>query len=147
MGTASICHNAFLRDRKIGKTYSFDCEWYGYTDVLLENLKDSFLDMNFIGIRVIEPRDAKSFIRRYCGYHGKKYDAVEKDWKKLKSFNILTSGYHSYLVMSASTLSQNSEFSPSEDATKTQIKSAFIKSLKTKKMNKKILNKFVELVS
>ena len=147
MGTASICHNAFLRDRKTGKTYSFDCEWYGYTDVLLENLKDSFLDMNFIGIRVIEPRDAKSFIRRYCGYHGKKYDAVEKDWKKLKSFNILTSGYHSYLVMSASTLSQNSEFSPSEDATKTQIKSAFIKSLKTKKMNKKILNKFVELVS
>jgi hypothetical protein len=34
-----------------------------------------------------------------------------------------------------------------EDATKTQIKSAFVKSLKSKKMNKKILGEFVELVA
>ena len=34
-----------------------------------------------------------------------------------------------------------------EDATKSQIKSAFVKSLKSKKMNKKILGEFVELVA
>ena len=41
---------------------------------------------------------------------------------------------------------RTSEFEVAEDATKTQIKSAFVKSLKTKKMNKKILGEFVELV-
>ena len=34
-----------------------------------------------------------------------------------------------------------------EDATKAQIKSAFVKSLKNKKMNKKILGEFIELVA
>jgi hypothetical protein len=35
----------------------------------------------------------------------------------------------------------------SEDASKSQIKSAFVKSLKTKKMNKKVLGEFIELVA
>jgi ribosomal protein L23 len=39
------------------------------------------------------------------------------------------------------------EFEVAEDATKTQIKSAFIKSLKSKKMNKKVLGEFIELVA
>ncbi len=49
MGTAYIGPNAFLRDRKTGMTYSLDCEWYEFTDVLLQNLRDKFKDMNFIG--------------------------------------------------------------------------------------------------
>jgi hypothetical protein len=28
-GTAHIGPNSFLRDRKTGHTYSFDCEWHG----------------------------------------------------------------------------------------------------------------------
>jgi ribosomal protein L23 len=44
-------------------------------------------------------------------------------------------------------LAQDSDFEVAEDATKTQIKSAFVKSLKSKKMNKKILGEFVELVA
>ena len=47
MGTAHIGFNAFLRDRKTGNTYSFDCEWHQVTDVLLRNLRDSFKDINF----------------------------------------------------------------------------------------------------
>ena len=38
-------------------------------------------------------------------------------------------------------------FDVKDDATKSQIKSAFIKSLRTKKMNKKILGEFIELVA
>jgi ribosomal protein L23 len=49
--------------------------------------------------------------------------------------------------MSANTLSQNSEFEVDEDATKAKIKSAFIKSLKTKKLNKKVLGEFISLVA
>ena len=41
----------------------------------------------------------------------------------------------------------DSEFDVDDGATKTQIKSAFVKSLRTKKMNKKILNEFIELVA
>jgi hypothetical protein len=68
-------------------------------------------------------------------------------WKKEKAFTIKKSGYHSYFGLSANSLSQESEFTVAEDATKAQIKSAFAKSLKTKKMNKKILGEFVKLVA
>jgi ribosomal protein L23 len=49
--------------------------------------------------------------------------------------------------MSATALSQDSEFEVAEDATKSQIKSAFVKSLKTKKLNKKVLGEFISLVA
>ena len=147
MGTAHIGPNAFLRDRKTGNTYSCDCEWHEFTDVLLRNLRDKFTDINFIGIRVLEGRDAGNFIRRYCGYYGPDYDKVMNAWKKEKAFTIKKSGYHSYFGLSANTLAQDAEFDVAEDATKLQIKNAFVKSLKSKKMNKKILGEFVELVA
>ena len=68
-------------------------------------------------------------------------------WKKEKAFSIKKSGYHTYFGLSANALSQDSEFDVHECATKAQIKSAFVKSLKSKKMNKKILGEFVELIS
>ena len=147
IGTAHIGSNAFLRDRKTGNTYSFDCEWHEFTDVLLHNLRDCFTNINFIGIRVLESRDAGSFIRRYCGYYGDEHDKVMGVWKKQKAFTIKKSGYHSYFGLSSSILSQDSAFDVAEDATKSQIKNAFVKSLKTKKMNKRILGEFVELVA
>jgi hypothetical protein len=147
MGTAHIGPNAFIRDRKTGMTYSCDCDYHEFTDVLLRNLRDRFTDMNFIGIRVLESRDAGGFIRRYCGYYGETYEKTMSAWKKEKAFTIKSSGYHSYFGLSAATLAQESEFEVAEDATKSQIKSAFVKSLKSKKMNKKILGEFVELVA
>jgi hypothetical protein len=147
LGTSHIGPNAFIRDRKTGMTYSCDGEYYDFTDVLLRNLRDKFTDINFIGIRVLESRDAGHFIRRYCGYYGDEYDKVMNSWKREKAFTIKKSGYHSYFGLSASALSQEVEFSVAEDATKAQIKSAFVKSLKTKKMNKRILGEFVELIA
>ena len=147
MGTAHIGTNAFLRDRKTGMTYSCDCDYHEFTDTLLRNLRDRFTDINFIGIRVLESRDAGSFIRRYCGYYGDIYDKVMSSWKKEKAFTIKSSGYHSYFGLSSATLAQDSEFDVHECATKAQIKSAFVKSLKSKKMNKRILGEFVELVA
>jgi len=103
--------------------------------------------MNFIGIRVLEGRDAGHFIRRYCGYYGPDFEKVMGAWKKEKAFTIRKSGYHSYFGLSSSALSQDTEFEVAECATKSQIKSAFAKSLKSKKMNKKILGEFIELVA
>jgi len=147
LGTGHIGPNAFLRDRKTGNTYSCDCEWYEFTDILLRNLKDTFRDINFIGIRVLESRDAGSFIRRYCGYYGETFDKTMTAWKKQKAFSIKTSGYTTYFGLSANALAQDTDFQVKEDATKTQIKSAFVKSLRSKKMNKKVLGEFIELVA
>lgn len=46
----------------------------------------------------------------------------------------------------SSALSNDAEFEVADDATKSQIRSAFRKSLASKKMNKKVLNEFITLV-
>jgi hypothetical protein len=146
----------FIRDRKVGCTYKVREEYHQLTDTLLENLRDRFPSVNFIGMRVLENREANSFIRKYynnydysSGYcqDNKEYVQVINDWKKNRSFAIKNSGYHSYLGLSSSELSQETEFDVHECATKSQIKSAFVKSLKSKKMNKKILGEFIDLVA
>ena len=147
LGLNSIGTNAFLRDRKTGNTYSLDVEWYGFTDVLLRNLRDKFPTVNFIGMRILESRDAGSFIRRYTGWINPEYDKIMNTWKKEKTFSLKESGYHTYFGLSATALANDTEFEVAEDATKTQIKTAFVKSLKSKKMNKKVLGEFVELVA
>ena len=144
LGTCSLDSTTILRDRKTGNTYNLD-RW-DITNILLRNLRDKFTDINFIGIRVLESRDHGSFIRRYCGYYGDQYNKAMGSWRKEGSFSLKNTGYHSYFGLSANSLSQNTEFSVSEDASKSQIKSAFAKSLKTKKMNKKVLGEFIELV-
>ena len=92
-------------------------------------------------------RDAGSFIRRYCGYFGPEHEKTMSTWKKERAFSIKSSGYTTYFGLSANALAQDADFEVKEDATKSQIKSAFVKSLKSKKMNKKILGEFVELVA
>ena len=147
IGTSHISNNSFLRDRKTGHTYSLNVEWHEMTDIFLRNLRDNFQDINFIGIRVLESRDAGHFIRRYCGWYGDEYGKAIGNWKKQKAFSLKNTGYHTYFGLSASALSQDSEFEVSDDASKAQIKNAFMKSLKSKKMNKKILGEFIELVA
>lgn len=149
-------HPTFIRDRKVGRTYKVQPEFHQLTDTLLENLRDRFPSVNFIGMRVLENREANSFIRKYyntydysSGYYqdNKEYVQIINDWKKNRSFAIKNSGYHSYFGLSGSALSQETEFDVAEDASKSQIKSAFAKSLKSKKMNKKILGEFIDLVA
>jgi len=139
--------NTFLRDRKLGTTYKVDYGYHSFTDTLLKNLKDKFSSMNFIGIRVLESRYAPRFIQLYHSQLDKQYEKIQNDWKKLKSFTITNSGYDAYFGLSATALSQDTEFEVAEDATKSQIKSAFVKSLKTKKLNKKVLGEFISLVA
>ena len=67
--------------------------------------------------------------------------------EKNKSFTIKNSGYDAYFALSSSALSQDAEFDVDDSATKAQIKRAFVKSLKTKKLNKKVLGEFISLVA
>jgi len=147
LGIGVIGNNAFLRNRQNGKTYSMDCEWWEMTDIFIRHLRDSFPESNFIGIRILESRDANSFIRRYCGWVAEKAEKVIKTWKRERAFALYDSGYHTYFAISANSLANETEFDVDEGATKAKIKSAFVKSLKNKKMNKKVLGEFVELIA
>ena len=139
--------HGFLRDRKTGNTYKFDYGWHTFTQTLLTNMRDKFPSVNFIGMRVLESRDANNFIKLYYDYGTDEYDRVYLDWRKTKSFCIKKSGYHAYFGLSATSLSQESDFEVDDGATKAKIKSAFLKSLKTKKLNKKVLGEFISLVA
>ena len=149
MGSQYINENCIIRNRKTGYTYS--CaglgHWADVSDLLIKDLRQSFPHTNFIGIRILSNRDASQFIRRYTGYEDDSYYKINSRWKKEKSFAIKNSGYHTYFGLSSSSLSNDDEFQVQEDATKAQIKRAFVKSLKNKKMNKKVLGEFVELVA
>jgi len=138
--------HCFLRDRSLGKTYKFGYSWWNFTEVLIKNLQDKFPSSNFIGIRVLPVREGSNIIRRYCDDPAD-YEKCMKDWRKLKTFTIKSSGYNAYFGLSSSALADDTEFEVSEGATKGQIKTAFVKSLKTKKLNKKVLGEFVSLVA
>ena len=80
-------------------------------------------------------------------YDDREYDRMSEEWRRTKAFTVKDAGYDAYFAMSANSLAQDAEFEVDDDATKAQIKRAFVKSLKTKKLNKKVLGEFVELVA
>lgn len=147
LGTAYIDSTSYLRDRKTGFVYKFGQEGKTFTDILLQNLRDKFPSVSFIGMRILSSRDVGHFIRLYCGYYGNLYEKTMNAWKKEKSFSLKNSGYHSYFGLSSNALNTSTEFKVEEDATKAKIKTAFVKSLNSKKMNKKVLSEFIELVA
>ena len=144
----SARRNCFIRCRKTGRTYDLGGGSYycspEYTNAFLRNLRDKFQDMNFIGIRILSSSDTNSFLSMY--HDGQDLIKARVNWRNTKTVSIKTSGYHTYFGLSASALNSDSEFEVEDDATKGQIKQAFAKSLKGKKMNKKILSEFIELV-
>ena len=147
-GYNSIPTNSYLRDRKTGRTYLHKGDYYHHTtQVLLRNLRDNFPDTNFIGIRILASRDANYFLRTYLEYQTDEIEKYMKIWRKQRAFAIKNIGYDTYFGLSSSALDNDTEFEVKEDATKSQIRSAFKKSLNGKKMNKKILGEFVELIA
>ena len=96
--------SCFFRDRKVGKTYKIGYGYPEFTDMLVQNLKDNFPSTNFIGIRVLETRDAKWFIKRYYDEwkDPKAYEKVVSEWRKAKAFTIKKSAYDAYFGLSSS---------------------------------------------
>ena len=77
----------------------------------------------------------------------KKHDNAMISWRKEKSFSLDVDGYSKYFGLSSDALSEEADFEVSDEATKSQIKKAFIKSLNNKKTNKKILSEFISIVA
>jgi hypothetical protein len=147
IGTGNVRPDtSFIRDRKLGTTYAISGNTYsGITDALLRNLSDKFTDVNFIGIRLMESRDSGAFINRYVRNYFDK-EQFKKEWKKDKSVIIHNSAYNVYFGINSGSLSNDSEFSVDSDASKTQIKKAFAKSLSAKKINKRVLSEFINFI-
>ena len=142
-GARYLGSNSFLTNKKTGHTYELGKGYYtGFTATLIRDLRDSFPNTNFIGIRLGPPSTIKQMARLYDVTDQKTLETATKQ----KFINIKTSGYHSYFVMNSKTLFSDTDFEVQEDASKSQIKSAFNKSLKSKAMNKKMLSQFMDLV-
>mgnify|MGYP003131532790 FL=1 len=142
LGVATVYAGCYLRNRKTGHTYKFDHAYYRFTDVLLKDLRQSFPETNFIGIRLCNGRELGDIIRRYEFLS----DEQIKKVKKVKSYAVKESGYTSLFTMLSASLENISELDVEEGASKTKIKSAFMKNLKAKALNKKVLSQFMDLV-
>ncbi len=136
--------HTYLRNRKTGYTYQFQYQYWQFTEVLLEDLKETFPDTNFIGIRLLSSGEFGKFVRRYDSHIE---DRVMRQARKDKCYITTEGGYHSYFGILSSSLFNDESFEVEEDASKSRIKNAFIKSLKNKKLNKKILGEFIDLVA
>ena len=146
MGTRHLIPgSSFLRNRKTGYTYAIPSSFYDFSKVLLDDLRQTFPDVNFIGIRLMYSRDLRQFVTRH--QDGEVTEVQMKKFRKEKSCMIPNAGYHQYFGILTNSLFNDTEFEVQEDASKTQIKSAFMKSLRSKSLNKKVLNQFVELIA
>ena len=148
LGTRNVGSNCFLRNRKTGKTYKSGAHYSDFTPILLRDICDTLPDVNFVGIRIMPSREIGNFLRQNMeDWNAPEFNANREYWRKTKTIALKGTGYHIYFGLCSSALSNDTEFEVDEDATKAQIKRAFTKSLSAKKMNKKILSQFVDLIA
>ena len=146
MGTRGIGKRVILRNRKNGHSYTFNDWWGNHTKSFNRYIKDQFPEVNLIGIRVCPTRDFSSFLRDGLEDNNQ-YERILNEWRKSRAVSFDGYGYNRQFAIASSALNNDTEFEVKEDATKAQIKRAFGKSLKTKKMNKKILSEFISMVA
>jgi len=150
IGVKSFRNNkCCIRDRKTGNVYSPDAHLdsaAGFTDMIIRYLRNRNPEVSFIGMRILSSGESGSFMRRYM----RSTESISKavaDWKKQKSFSMKECGYHTYFGLSSTALSNDTGFVVSDCASKTEIRNAFKKYLSAKKLNKKVLNEFVQLIA
>jgi len=148
IGSRGFGSNCFIRNRKTGMTYKVSGHRYtGFTTALVQNLKDSFPEVNFVGIRIVLSREVNRFISNYVEDDFVARESLMSQWKKQKSFAINCAGYNKYFGISSASLANNVEFEVDKYASKLSIRNAFKKSLNSKKMNKKFLNEFISMIA
>ena len=140
IGRIDYSTNAYIRSRSTGHTRRV---FGNLTKVLLDDLQATFPLSTFTGFRIVESGGSQTFIRRAVNYDEK----ILGKWKKEKTIALTGFGYDKYLIVAAKSLRQSTEFEVDDDASKAKIKSAFAKSLKSKKSNKKILGDFIDLIA
>ena len=142
-------HGFILRDRKTGRMYKFSGDYYsGQTRQFVSYLRDRFPECSFMNIRLLAQGEWHRFKRDCFGdeYNEEKVERANAEWKKTKSFICASSAWTIQYGLASSALNSDSEFEPKSDS-KADIKRAFVKSLRGKKMNKKILSSFIDQIA
>lgn len=143
--TRLYSNNLYLRNRKTGtirKVSTYMNPTQSLTTSLIEDLKNEFPESSFTGFRILESRGGW-FVRSAMNGNSK----LQSQWKKDKSVALTGYGYDKYYIVSSNALQESADFDVAEDASKAKIKTAFAKSLKSKKNNKKILGDFIGLIA
>jgi hypothetical protein len=142
IGTTSVQYNTYLRCSKTGETKQLG-HWFSQLQVLLDNFKKTYPDINLIGIRLIDRGDWSRFSNMWITENR---ENIIKQWKRDRSATITGTSFDAFFAMACQNLNNDVEFEVDDDATKAQIRKAFKKSLQCKALNKKILSNFIDLV-
>ena len=141
---------AQLRDRKTGKIYRKMENPLEQVNIFLENLKDRFPQVSLLGFRLCAPRDVRNYLWNchYMKYMNEDVNAVHSKFKKEKFYEIKNSPYDALYVLPANTQETGDELDKlDEEATTSQIRTAFKKMNKGKSANKRMLNSFARTVA
>ena len=141
---------AQLRDRKTGKIYRKMENPLEQVNIFLENLKDVFPQVSLLGFRLCAPRDVRNYLWNchYMKYMNEDVNAVHSKFKKEKFYEIKNSPYDALYVLPANTQETGDELEKlDEEATTSQIRTAFKKMNKGKSANKRMLNSFARTVA
>ena len=133
---------SYVRDRKLGTNYAVGYYYFKFTDVLLENLKDNFPQVNFIGIRVIAPRDANTLLKLTVMMVLKSVSVFDLNGKRQKVSALKSLDMMHTLVFLHLHLPMILSLKLMKVQQKQRLNLLFVKSLKTKKLNKKVLGEF-----
>ena len=145
--SSAVRDNTRLRHRRSGRVFKPCSGWQqgDFTDALLQYVQEVHKDVNILGFRIGSNRECTRVIQRYQGFSGSV--KTLQNFKKDRSIAITESGYEELYLIVSSALDNDVEFEVKEDATKSQIRSAFRKTLKGKAANKKILSSFVSKIA
>ena len=137
-----------IRDRKTGRVYSsLDYDNFPrYAKVLLQTVKDRFPTVNVINFRITPSRDF-AMCHRWYGTGVENYEKAKGEFRKQGCVQFQDTGFDQFNVIAANSLAQDEDFVVPEDASKAQIKTAFVKMLGKKKTNKKLLSNFISMVA
>jgi len=139
----NLCSTQYFRNRKNGNVRKISYE-QDTCLIILEDLRNSYPGSTITGFRLLESGSSLQLsIRNAIQNDSKK----QEKWKKEKIACLTNQGYDKYFIMGSKKLHEDVDFEVKEDATKSQIKNAFSKSLKSKKNNKKILGEFIGMIA
>ena len=133
--------------RRRGRTYPALDDYSRQTRGLISYVRDVCPNVNVVGFRIAAPREAHKVICHWTEWNSSKYEPIQASFKKNKAAVIPDCGYNELYVIAATALDNDVEFEVQEDATKSQIKSAFKKTLKGKAANKKVLTSFIKQIA
>tara|TARA_B100000614_G_scaffold670_1_gene766 strand:- start:9382 stop:11562 length:2181 start_codon:yes stop_codon:yes gene_type:complete len=145
----TLGYNCLLRDRKLGRTYEKFDGSDKVTEILLQNLRETYPSLSVIGFRLLGSRDGYSFFSRTFEYDQEPMEKAQKAYRKDKYVAITHTGYHKLFVMPSNNQSDTEELwdDIKEDSTRAEITRTFKKMFKNKKSNKKMHNSFIETVA